>query len=347
MILYVTKMAGDAIKHHIDAASRSGFLGEYPILTVLGDGRGRGRCARSGASVESGAVADQKATVLTELSLILAAVFWGTNYAATKYAAEYLPQLPIVAFRFTVGGLLLLFVLRLLEPESGLERKDVLPMLGLGCLGVATAQTAFTFGISLTSASNTGLVFATAPVWGLLLGLVLGLERPSRRGILGVTLSISGIGIVFHEGLVGAKDASLLGDSLILVAAVGVGAYTVFSMPVLERHSPLVVATYPTLFGAPVVLLLASPNLPSLDWGVGVGVWAAVGYSAVFATAFAFAAWQGGISRIGANRVLVYQYLITLTGVASGIVFFGERLGMSQIVGGAVILLGVYLARRQ
>jgi drug/metabolite transporter (DMT)-like permease len=294
-------------------------------------------------------VADEKgkAAVLTELSLILAAVFWGTNYAATKYAAEFLPQLPIVAFRFTVGGLLLLFVLRLLEPESGLERKDFPSRPGLGCLGVATAQTAFTFGISLTSASNTGLVFATAPVWGLLLGLALGLERPSRRGILGVVLSISGIGIVFHEGLVGAQGASVLGDLLILVAAVGVGAYTVFSLSVLEHHSPLAVATYPTLFGAPVVLLLAAPSLPGLDWGVGVGAWAAVGFSAVFATAFAFAAWQGGISRIGANRVLVYQYLITLTGVASGVVFFDESLGASKLLGGAVILLGVYLARRQ
>jgi drug/metabolite transporter (DMT)-like permease len=218
-------------------------------------------------------------------------------------------------------------------------------MLGLGCLGVATAQTALTFGISFTSASNTGLVFATASVWGLLLGLALGLERHSWRGILGVGLSISGIGIVFHEGLVGAEDASLLGDFLILVAAIGVGAYTVFSMPVLNRHSPLAVATYPTLFGAPVVLLLASPHLPSLDWGVGIGAWSAVGFSAVFA--MAFAAWQGGISRNGANRVPVYQYLITLTGVASGIVFFDEKLGMSQIVGGTVILLGVYLARRQ
>jgi drug/metabolite transporter (DMT)-like permease len=294
-------------------------------------------------------VADHKgqAGVLTEISLVLAAVFWGTNYAATKYAAEYLPQLLIVAIRFTFGGLLLLVVLRLLEPGEGLERKDVLPMVGLGCLGMATAQTAFTFGISLTSASNTGLVFATAPVWGLLLGLILGLEKPSRRGIAGVVLSISGIAIIFHEGLVGARGASLLGDLLILVAAVGVGSYTVLSMPVLERHSSLAVATYPMLFGAPVVILAASSQLGSLDWNVGAGAWAAVGFSAVFATAFAFAAWQGGISRIGANRVLVYQYLITLTGVASGIVFFHESLGTSKLLGGAVILLGVYLARRQ
>src|SRR5215217_9258900 len=302
----------------------------------------------SARPIESGAVRSERTAVVAELSLILAAVFWGTNYAATKYASEYLPQLPIVAFRFTVGGLLLLLVLRLLEPESGLKREDVLPMLGLGCLGVAMAQTAFTFGISLTSASNTGLVFATAPVWGLIFGLALGLERPTWKGILGVGLSIAGIGIVFYEGLVGAAGASLVGDSLILVAAMTVGAYTVFSMRVLERHSPLAVATYPTLFGAPFVLLLASPGLAGLDWGgVDGGAWAAVGFSAVFATAFAFSAWQRGISRIGANRVLVYQYLITLTGVTSGIVFFGETLGTNKIAGGVVILLGVYLARRQ
>jgi drug/metabolite transporter (DMT)-like permease len=80
---------------------------------------------------------------------------------------------------------------------------------------------------------------------------------------------------------------------------------------------------------------------------VGFGPWAAVGYSAVFATAFAFAGWQRGVSRVGANRVLVYQYLITLTGVVSGIVLLGESFGINKPLGGAVILLGVYLARRQ
>ena len=288
-----------------------------------------------------------RAAALTELSLVAAAVFWGSNYAATKYAASHLPQLPIVAFRFAVGGLLLLLVLRLLEPGSTLGKKDVLPMAALGCLGVAVSQTSFTYGVSMTSTANTGLVFATAPVWGLLLGFALGLERPTRWGVLGVALSILGVGVVFREGLVGAEGASLLEDLLVLVAAITVGAYTVFSMRVLERHSPLAVATYPTLFGAPLVLLLASPDLLGLDWpSVDGGAWAAVGFSAVFATAFAFAAWQRGISRIGANRVLVYQYLITLTGVFSGIILFGERLGAGKILGDAIILLGVYLARR-
>ena len=285
------------------------------------------------------------AGALTEGSLVLAAVFWGMNYAATKFATMSVPAFPIVAFRFVVGGLLMYGVLRILEPGSRLRRGDLLSMAGLGCLGIAVGQTAFTFGLSLTTAANTGLIFATAPVWGLLLGLVLGLERPSLMGTLGVGLSITGVGIVFHEGL-GAEGASPSGDLCVLLAAIGFGAYTVLSMRMLKSYSPLAVATYPTLLGAPIVLAFSLPQVAGIAWG-NVGAWAAVAFSAVFATAFAFSAWQKGVSRIGANRVLVYQYLITLTGIGSGVVFFGEALSVSKIAGGAVILLGVYLARRR
>lgn len=289
-----------------------------------------------------------KAAALTEISLVLAAVFWGLNYVATKYAAEFIPPLLVVALRFNVGAFLLLGVLKLLESESKLARKDIFPMLGLGCFGVGVAQTAFTFGVSMTSAASTGLVFASAPVWGMLLGFVLGLERPTFRGVVGVGLCISGIVIVFYGGGSGTGDDSLAGNLLVLLAAAGVGAYTVLSMPMLDRYSPLSVATYPMLFGAPVVLLLSSPYLLGMDWAsVNGGAWATVAYSAVFATAFAFAGWQRGISRIGANRVLVYQYLITLTGVVSGIALLGESLGANKILGGAILLAGVYLARRQ
>jgi drug/metabolite transporter (DMT)-like permease len=304
---------------------------------------------RLARTVQSNAVTDPKdrAAILTEFSVILAAIFWGTNFAATKFAALSIPPLLLVAFRFCAGGLLMYGVLRLLEPESRLGRKDLFPMAALGCLGVGTAQTGFTFGLSMTSAASTGLIFSTAPVWGMLLGSVLGHERPTGRGVVGVALSIVGVGVVFYEGL-GAGSTSLIGNLWVLLAAVSVGVYTVLSVPLLERHTPLTVATYPILFGGPFVLLLSSPQLLNLGWGsVGVGVWAAVGYSAVFATAFAFVGWQRGISRIGANRTLIYQYLITAVGVASGIVFFGERLGVEKVVGGAVILLGVYLARRQ
>lgn len=62
-----------------------------------------------------------KAAVLTEVAPILGAIFWGLNFVATKYAA-FLPPLLLVAFRFDAGGLSLLGILKILEPESELRR---------------------------------------------------------------------------------------------------------------------------------------------------------------------------------------------------------------------------------
>ena len=202
------------------------------------------------------AEAKHRTAVLAEVSLILAAVSWGLNFAATKYAAGLVPPLVFMALRFALGGLLLFGVLRAFEPASRLKRRDLLPMAALGCFGVAAAQTGFTYGVSMTSAASTGLIFATGPVWGLLLGAVLGLERPTRWGILGVALCVVGVGVVVLEGL-GAEGDSLVGDLAVLGAAVCVGAYSVLSMPLLERHSPLAVAAYPIILSVPLLVLLS------------------------------------------------------------------------------------------
>jgi drug/metabolite transporter (DMT)-like permease len=70
----------------------------------------------------------EKVAALTEVSLILAAVFWGLNYAATKYAAEFMPPLLIVALRFTIGAILMYCLLRILGPTSS-NRRSFSPWL--------------------------------------------------------------------------------------------------------------------------------------------------------------------------------------------------------------------------
>ena len=90
-----------------------------------------------------------------------------------------------------------------------------------------------------------------------------------------------------------------------------------------------------------------SEPLSSVQWdAVGVGSWTAVLYSTVLASAFAIAAWQANASRLGANRVLVYMYLVTLFGLVSSILLLGETLSAAKVAGALVILVGVYLARR-
>ncbi|MDQ5817322.1 MAG: DMT family transporter [Actinomycetota bacterium] len=303
---------------------------------------------RDGSRVGAAAAKDKRRTsLLFEGSLLATAVFLGTNPVAVKYAVGYVAPLPFAALRFVLAGLVLWAILRLFDPKGGLRREDFWAMAGLGLVGVALNNVAFTFGVSMTSASNTALVVATAPLWGMLLGFALGWERPSLKGVFGVGLALLGVAVIVYRGL-GSGATSLTGDLLVMAAAACWGSYAVLSLPLLKRYSPLAVAGYSMLFGGLAVLPLASLDLFSMDWGtVSAGGWAAFAYSALVVAAFGFVSWQRGVSRIGANRMLVYQYLVTLVGVVSGVVLFSEGFGVDKAIGAAILLAGVYLARRQ
>jgi drug/metabolite transporter (DMT)-like permease len=292
----------------------------------------------------------RRGSAFIEFSLLLTVFFFGTNFTAVKYVVESVPPILFAAARFTLAGLLLLPVALLSGPDGRLARRDLLPMLGLGLVGVTATQSVFTVGVSLTTAANTALVYSTAPVWGMLLGFALGWERPRAAGVLGVCLCLIGVGAIVYGSLEFA-GTSLVGDALILGAAVCWGSYTVLTLSFLGRYSALAVAAYAMTFGGlaafPLAALpLAALNSSSLDlFAIDGLTWAVAAYSALCSSAFGFVAWGWGVSHVGANRVLVYQYLVTLTGVSTGILLLGEDVGAGQLVGAVIVLLGVYLAR--
>jgi drug/metabolite transporter (DMT)-like permease len=134
---------------------------------------------------------------LAEVSMLLAAFFVGTDVVSVKYALEGFPPLVLMPIRCTLAGLLLLASLRLLRRGIGLALRDLAALAGLGLVGVSLNQVGYTVGLSLTSGSNAALIFASAPVWGLLLGAVLGLERPTagRTGKAAQSSRASGDGV--------------------------------------------------------------------------------------------------------------------------------------------------------
>lgn len=273
--------------------------------------------------------------------------FFGTNFVAVKYVVDFVPPLLFAAVRFTVAGTVLVLILRVIEPGSRLFRKDLLPIFGLGFVGITLTQSVFTIGVSLTTAANTALIYSTAPVWGMLVGFVLSLEKPRLSGIFGVVLCLLGVAAIVYGGLE-FGGTSLVGDFLILAAAICWGSYTVLSLGLLRRYTPLAVAAYPILLGGLAIFPLSLIGPGQLEpSAIDALVWGAALYSTILSSGFGFAAWQRGVSHAGANRVLIYQYLVALTGVTAGIVLLREGFGLQQAIGAAVVLAGVYLARRR
>ena len=283
---------------------------------------------------------------LAEAAMLLAVLFVGTDFVVAKYSLEDLPPLLLAAMRFTVAGVLLCVFVRVLALGRAPEKKDLIPLAGLGAVGVSLNQGAYLSGLSMTNGSDAALMFASAPVWGLLFGAVFGLERARLGGVAGILIALLGVGLVVYDGL-GQAGASLVGDLLVLLSALSWGAYAVLSLPMLSRYPPMTMAAYTVLPGGLLLAVFAVPQAGGVDWGaVGWGAWAGVAYSTLLTSAFSFAAWQLGVSRMGAGRTLAYLYLVTIVGVASSALLLGDPVGFAKILGAFAILLGVYLARR-
>src|SRR4029077_1149370 len=117
-------------------------------------------------------------------------------------------------------------------------RKTMLALLGLGVLGNGVYQFFFVEGIAHTRASDTALVVAATPAFIAIIGRVRGVERISRRGALGIVLSLAGIAlVVLSTADSNDTHASLAGDLLVLVGSLAWAVYTVLLKPHTE-HVP-------------------------------------------------------------------------------------------------------------
>jgi drug/metabolite transporter (DMT)-like permease len=282
-----------------------------------------------------------------EGALVLAAILIGLNFIAIKVAVESIPPLLVGALRFTVGGLLLLAFVRVMRLRSRPTRRFLLTSLGIGLIGGTLYNVALTEGTSMTSASNAALIMATSPVWGMLLAAGLGVEPLRATNVIGAVVSLVGVVIILGRGLEGS-GSSLVGDLMVFAASVSFAAYVVLSRAQHTHYPPVSIAAYTIFLGGLAVFPFTPLELGSWNWGsVSAAAWIAVAYMAIFSTALGYGIWQWGIGRIGADRVLVYGYLITLTGVVSSVAVLGESFGLTRVLGAVVLLAGVYLAHRR
>jgi drug/metabolite transporter (DMT)-like permease len=279
--------------------------------------------------------------------LVLAAVLLGLNFVAIKVAVGSIPPLLVGALRFTVGGVLLLSFVRLMGLGSRPTRRLLLTTLGIGLVGGTLYNIALNEGTSMTSASSAALIMATSPVWGMLLAAGFGVEPLRTTNVIGAVVSIVGVVLILGRGLEGG-GSSLVGDLLVLAASVSFAAYIVLSRTQHGNYPALTIGAYTVFFGGLAIFPFTPLELAGWRWeSVSAAAWIAVAYMAIFSTALGYGIWQWGIGRIGADRVLVYLYLVTLTGVVSSIVFLHEGFGLIKVLGTVVLLAGVYVAHRR
>jgi drug/metabolite transporter (DMT)-like permease len=281
---------------------------------------------------------------------IFLCAIWGSTWLSIKVGLEYLPPLRFAALRMALACLVLLpFAFRRRDRRPTSREARFIALAGFLQIGVFyalifVAQQWIESGLA-------ALLFATFPICaGVFAHFLLPNEPLTPRTIAAAGLGLSGVALIEGAALVRALQADfgalLSGGGLVFAAAIVSGFASVLVKKHLGGVDPIVNVSAETLVGAVFLLPLAlifERGMPARWTPAAIG---SLAYLAIFGTAITFAGLFWLIKRVPISVVSTIPLVDTFIAVVLGALILGERLPARALAGGALILLGVFLATR-
>ncbi len=284
--------------------------------------------------------------VISITLLLIVMAIWGSTFVVTKGLIIEWPPLTLAFARVALSAIVLLPIAhwRLYRSRKSLRALPWRRVFMLGLVGVAFYYLVFNLSLSYTTASQGALVQSSIPAMVALVAVLFFGEQASRRRIIGIVLSIAGVVIVCTGSRSGgvALDA-VLGNLLMFASVIAWGIYTSLARQVGDED-PVVTTAYMTAIGALLLLPAALFELSGRPWPhPGIVSWWQLSYLAIFASAIAFMLYNQALKYMEAGQVGVFTNLIPVVGVISGAMVLHEPLSMWALIGGAVVLAGVWI----
>ncbi len=290
--------------------------------------------------------------------LSLVTLIAGLTPIAARMATAELPPLSLAFFRFALAGIMLAITGRFLGLKYNFTQAQWPVLLGLGALCVPINQIGFLVGIQRANASHAGIAYALVPV--LVYWIALWLKRASFSvGMVAAsTLAFAGAAAVVlctaapASSPRGIPGSMILGDSLLLSAAVSWALFTVLSQPVVRRFGPIQTLAAVFLIGSTLQLPLLIVDYCWFDLGsfeLARVTWRGVaGFTFItIITAYTnYLLWYFVIAKYDVARSSVVVNASFLLTVLIEAVFFGLLLSWWIAVGSVLLFGGVALAAR-
>lgn len=284
-----------------------------------------------------------------ELLLITVAIIWAGNIPLLKWGIAGLDFYILNGIRFAVASIFLATIYFSRSQWTPIARRDWPKLVGTGIVANVLYQIVFIIGLTMTTAGNSAVLLSTAPLWTVSLSGLIHKEKIRRSTWIGMAISLSGVIMVIigsGKKLEFGSDA-LFGDLIMLVAAALWGLNTNLQKPLLTRYSPLQLALIMVVTGAVGLSLIAIPSAVTSDWGsVHWTYYLAAIVSGALSIAIANVFWSFGVKHLGPGRTANFGNLVPVLALLIAYVSLNEQPFLIQLIGAAVTIGGVWLARR-
>lgn len=271
---------------------------------------------------------------------------WGFSFLFVEVSLEQLRPLWVVSGRTLVGGLVLYGIVRLRGRRMPTTLRTWRHLLLLGTVNNALPWGAVAWAQQSLPSGLTALLMAVVPTSTLLVATLVGLDRITRTRLAGLLLALGGVATIALGDI--DEPGRLVAILTVVSATLAYASGAVYAKHnVSGKLPPLVLACGQVLSAAlvstPVAFLVEGP--PPSPVSLTGDVVTSMLLLGVTGTGLAFLVFYTLVERVGPTNATMTTYLIPVVAVSAGALFLGERLGLSAILGGGLIVTGIALSQ--
>ncbi|WP_187640006.1 DMT family transporter [Bosea sp. F3-2] len=278
------------------------------------------------------------------VNLAICSLLWGSSYLFIKLMSGEVSALAIAASRGLLGAAVL-SLWSLGRRRSPLPRRaEILPWIMLGTTNGWLPNVLVGYALVQLASGPAAMIQAAGPlVTALVAHLVFSEERLSRRRLGGILLGMAGVAL-----LIGPRLFEGGGTALSVLAMIGATlSYTVANLYVrtvpAATGDPARLALGQQMFSGTIATALTLAVLGPAAFVPLGGHLPAMLALGIFATAIPVTVFMRLIRAAGPTRAAMTGYLVPTVAVILGVVVLHENLELRQILGGCIILAGVFL----
>ncbi len=287
---------------------------------------------------------------LMHLWMLLATFCWAGNMVAGKQALRGFSILAVAQLRVLGAALFFwtLFLARRRRPALRLTPRQWAFMAVVAASGVILNQLFFIGGLARTSVAHTGLMVALGPVMVLVLSCLMRLEALTVPKVAGMLVSFGGVAVLTTGKVGQGNGGHWVGDLLLLAGSAAFALYTILVKEVADRYDALTLTTLTHGLGVLLLAPFGARAALNARWApLPAQAWWGLAYMIVFGSVVPYLIYNFALTELIASRVAAFSYIQPVIATGLGIWLLAEKLTLSVLVGGALILLGVYLTERE
>jgi drug/metabolite transporter (DMT)-like permease len=293
-----------------------------------------------------------------ELYLILGAIFFSLNGVIVTLVLDHMTTFRLAQVR-AIGAFLLLFIFTFIKDRNSLkaERREIPTLIFYGVFGYAMVQLGYFIGIAQGVPLSLVLIIEfTAPIWIVLWIKFVRKSEVARSMWVAIALSLLGLVLVAKvwEGF--AFD--LFGTLGALGAALALAVYFLMSQSQGTKRSAQAMIVWGfgvsglfwsivlPIWNFPTKIFSTNINLQGRFSGYSAPGWLLIAYIIIFGTMVPYLFVVGGIRRLSASTSSVIGMLEPVLAGAFAWIWLSQSWSPIQLLGGAIVLIGVYIADR-